>query len=169
MDAFDYAGGFTGMERIKIDGSDFEQSYNCMQQVFEWVRKNRRPYLVHSRVPLLTHHTSGVRMEAYRSEEDLAKHRAADPLPILKRQLQKFGITQEHISDIENNAIHFVAEEFKKAVEAPEPEPATAGENIFVPANIISEQGDGSPETGKKNPDGGCSSLCTPGNTGGLS
>ena len=34
MDAFDYAAGFPGMERIKIDGSDFEQSFNCMQQVF---------------------------------------------------------------------------------------------------------------------------------------
>ncbi len=82
MDAFYYAGGFAGMERIKIDGSDFEQSYNCMQQVFQWVRKNRRPYLVQARVPLLTHHTSGVRMEAYRSESDLAKHRAADPLSL---------------------------------------------------------------------------------------
>ena len=80
MDAFYYAGGFAGMERIKIDGSDFEQSYNCMQQVFQWVRKYRRPYLVQARVPLLTHHTSGVRMEAYRSEADLAKHRAADPI-----------------------------------------------------------------------------------------
>jgi 2-oxoisovalerate dehydrogenase E1 component len=152
MDAFDYAGGFKGMERIKIDGSDFEQSYNCMQQVFEWVRKNRRPYLVHSRVPLLTHHTSGVRMEAYRSEEDLVKHRATDPLPIIKRQLQKFGITQEHISDIEIDAIHFVGEEFKKAVAAPEPDPSTAGENIFVPATIISEQGERAPETAKKIP-----------------
>ncbi len=81
MDAFYYAGGFAGMERIKIDGSDFEQSFNCMQQVFQWVRNHRRPYLVQARVPLLTHHTSGVRMEAYRSEADLAKHRAADPMP----------------------------------------------------------------------------------------
>src|SRR6478736_2334319 len=31
MDAFYYAGGFAGMERIKIDGSDFEQSFHCMQ------------------------------------------------------------------------------------------------------------------------------------------
>ena len=34
MDAFDYAGGFAGMERIKIDGADFEQSYQTMQQVY---------------------------------------------------------------------------------------------------------------------------------------
>ena len=97
MDAFYYAGGFAGMERIKIDGADFEQSFHCMQQVFQWVRKYRRPYLVQARVPLLTHHTSGVRMEAYRSADDLVKHRAADPLPVLKRQLQRHGVTQEYM------------------------------------------------------------------------
>jgi len=152
MDAFHYAGGFAGMERIKIDGSDFEQSYYCMQQVFQWVRKNRRPYLVQSRVPLLSHHTSGVRMEAYRSEADLAKHRAADPLHVIKRQLQKHGITQEHISEIENNAVLFVAEEFTRAVAAPEPEAGTAGENIFVPATVLSESGERSPAGAKKIP-----------------
>ena len=29
MDAFSYAGGFAGMERIRIDGADFEQSFQC--------------------------------------------------------------------------------------------------------------------------------------------
>jgi 2-oxoisovalerate dehydrogenase E1 component len=152
MDAFHYAGGFAGMERIRIDGSDFEQSYHCMQQVFQWVRKNRRPYLVHSRVPLLTHHTSGVRMEAYRTEEDLTKHRASDPLDIIKRQLQKYGITREHIADIEINAIDFVKEEVKKAVAAPEPDPITAGENIFIPTTILSESGEREPGQAKKIP-----------------
>lgn len=152
MDAFDYAGGFRGMERIKIDGSDFEQSYNCMQQVFQWVRKHRRPYLVHARVPLLSHHTSGVRMEAYRSEADLSKHRASDPLPVIKRQLQKYGITQEHITDIKKNAFHFVEEEFKKAVAAPDPDPASAGENVFVPANTFYESGERTPMDAKKIP-----------------
>ena len=104
MDAFEYAAGFPGMERIKIDGSDFEQSFNCMQQVFRYVREYRRPYLVQARVPLLAHHTSGVRMEAYRTEEDLTKHRAADPLILIKRQLQLHGVTQEHIAEIEKEA-----------------------------------------------------------------
>jgi 2-oxoisovalerate dehydrogenase E1 component len=152
MDAFYYAGGFAGMERIKIDGSDFEQSYNCMQQIFQWVRKYRSPYLVQARVPLLTHHTSGVRMEAYRSEADLAKHRTADPLTVIKRQLQKQGITQEYISEIENNASLFVAGEFQKASAAPEPDPITAGENIFVPSTIISESSEREPAGAKKIP-----------------
>jgi 2-oxoisovalerate dehydrogenase E1 component len=152
MDAFHYAGGFKGMERIKIDGSDFEQSFHCMQQVFQWVRKNRKPYLVQARVPLLSHHTSGVRMEAYRSEEDLARHRAADPLMIIKRQLQKHGITQEYIIEIEKEAALLVAADFEKAVAAADPEPVTASENIFVPTNVLAETGERSPATAKKIP-----------------
>ncbi len=152
MDAFHYAGGFEGMERIKIDGSDFEQSHNCMQQVFQWVRQYRRPYLVQARVPLLTHHTSGVRMEAYRSEADLAKHRATDPIKVILRQLQRHGITAEHISDIEKETTLLVEADFEKAVAAPEPEPASADEHIFVPSDIISESGERSPLNGKKIP-----------------
>ncbi len=152
MDAFHYAGGFAGMERIKIDGSDFEQSFHCMRQVFEWVRKNRKPYLVQARVPLLTHHTSGVRMEAYRTETDLAKHRAADPLPILKRLLQRLGITREYMTEIEDEAIVLAAADFKKAMEAPEPDATTAHENIFVPTNVVNETGERTPADSKKIP-----------------
>ena len=152
MDAFYYAGGFAGMERIKIDGSDFEQSFNCMQQVFQWVRNHRRPYLVQARVPLLTHHTSGVRMEAYRSEADLAKHRAADPILGIRRQLYKFGVTQEHLAEIEKNSANFAEDEFKKAIAAPEPEKETAVENIFVPTPVLTESGERSPANAKKIP-----------------
>ncbi len=152
MDAFHYAAGFSGMERIKIDGSDFEQSFYCMQQVFEWVRQNRRPYLVQARVPLLTHHTSGVRMEAYRSPADLAKHRATDPLPILKRQLLSRGIPEEDLSKMEAEAINEVTKAFERARAALEPRPESAVENIFVPTPVDSEQGERAPAEGKKIP-----------------
>jgi 2-oxoisovalerate dehydrogenase E1 component len=152
MDAFEYAGGFPGMERIKIDGSDFEQSFNCMQQVFQYVRTYRTPYLVQARVPLLTHHTSGVRMDAYRTEEDLIKHRTADPLILIKRQLQRHGVSQEHIADMEKEAADQVAADFKIAIASPEPEPITAGEHIFVPTTIIHESGERAPANAKKIP-----------------
>jgi 2-oxoisovalerate dehydrogenase E1 component len=152
MDAFQYAGGFAGMERIQIDGSDFEQSYNCMQRVFEYVRKFRSPYLVQARVPLLTHHTSGVRMEAYRSQEDLEKHRAADPLLKIKRQLQQHGVTLDYISEMERETAELVARDFELAKSAPEPEPFTAHENIFVPTPVLSEAGERTPPGAKRIP-----------------
>ena len=35
MDAFEFAAGFKGMERMRIDGSDFVNSYEGMQQAFQ--------------------------------------------------------------------------------------------------------------------------------------
>ncbi|NNK90618.1 MAG: tungsten formylmethanofuran dehydrogenase, partial [Saprospiraceae bacterium] len=66
QDAYEYAQGFKGLEAVSINGNDFTESYNTMKYVIETVRKERRPFLVHAKVPLLNHHTSGVRMEWYR-------------------------------------------------------------------------------------------------------
>jgi 2-oxoisovalerate dehydrogenase E1 component len=150
MDAFGYAGGFAGMERIKIDGSDFEQSFFCMQQVFDFVRKYRKPYLVQARVPLLSHHTSGVRMESYRTEEDLAAHRALDPLPALRRQLLHQGVAESRLITIERNAAELVSAEFRKAVASAEPEQDSAAAFVFAPATVTAEKGERSPAGGKK-------------------
>jgi 2-oxoisovalerate dehydrogenase E1 component len=81
MDAYKFAKGFKGLQRISIDGSDFSESYQAIKKVIKEVRENSIPFLVHAKVPLLGHHTSGVRKEFYRSEEDLAKHTKEDPLP----------------------------------------------------------------------------------------
>ncbi|HZK65338.1 MAG TPA: transketolase C-terminal domain-containing protein, partial [Puia sp.] len=116
----------------------------------EHVRKYGGPYLVHARVPLLTHHTSGVRMESYRSAEDLIRHRALDPLQVLKRQLFQQGIPESHLADLEKNAAYTVAAAFEKAKTSPEPEPHTAEEHIFVPVTITEEQGERAPADGKK-------------------
>ena len=63
MNAYEFATGFKGMNRIQVDGSDFERSFEVMKEVCDFVRKERKPYLVHAIVPLLGHHTSGVRKE----------------------------------------------------------------------------------------------------------
>ena len=76
MDAYEYASGFPGMQRVRIDGSDFELSYRTMKDVISYVRRSRSPFLVQAKVPLLGHHTSGVRKEFYRSKEDLEQHAA---------------------------------------------------------------------------------------------
>ena len=45
MNAFEFAAGFKGMNRIQVDGSDFEASYSVMKDVIDFVRKERKPYL----------------------------------------------------------------------------------------------------------------------------
>ncbi|MEO6253243.1 MAG: thiamine pyrophosphate-dependent enzyme [Ferruginibacter sp.] len=134
--------GFKGIKRISIDGSDFLQSYEVMKNVVDEVRKERHPFLVHARVPLLGHHTSGVRKEFYRTEEDLAKHYADDPGPKLRNKLLEIGIAEEALINIEKEATEDVAHHFQGAVAAPEPDPSTVSDFVFAPTPVTEEAGE---------------------------
>ncbi len=137
--------GFKGIKRISIDGSDFLQSYDVMKNVIEEVRNERHPFLVHARVPLLGHHTSGVRKEFYRTEEDLAKHYLDDPGPKLRNKLLEMGVAEETLLNIEKETADEVAHHFQGATAAPEPDPSTVSDHVFAPTPITAEAGEREP------------------------
>src|SRR5580704_1512111 len=99
MDAVEYAKGFKGLETRSIDGTDFMRSFQVMRDVIQTIREERRPFLIHAKVPLLNHHTSGVRKEWYRADLEEAAKR--DPYPRLKSQLIIAGFNNEKIKQIE--------------------------------------------------------------------
>jgi 2-oxoisovalerate dehydrogenase E1 component len=148
QDAFEYAQGFHGLEAISIDGANFIESYNAIEKVIKTIREERRPFLVHAKVPLLNHHTSGVRMEWYR--DDLEEARSRDPYPVIKKQLFDFGFTSNEIEEIENNAKNKVAEDFKEALTAEDPKPEDLFTHDFAPTPITEEVGERSPEGSEK-------------------
>ncbi|AFL81271.1 pyruvate/2-oxoglutarate dehydrogenase complex, dehydrogenase component beta subunit [Aequorivita sublithincola DSM 14238] len=148
QDAFEYAKGFKGLEAISIDGTDFEESYNTIQEVISKIRTERRPFLVHAKVPLLNHHTSGVRMEFYR--DDLEEARTRDPYPKLKKLLLDNGFSKKELSEIEKNAKKEVAESLEKAFKAENPKPEDLFTHDFAPTPITEEVGERSPKGGEK-------------------
>lgn len=150
MNAYEFAAGFKGMGRVQVDGSDFEASFRVMQDVVHYVREHRTPYLVHAKVPLLGHHTSGVRKEFYRTQEDLEKHGLEDPQPKLRQRLAERGISEEMLREIESEAADRVAKDFALAVAAPEPDPATVEDHVFAPGAITKETGDRDPAGAEK-------------------
>ncbi len=101
-DAAEYARGFPGINVVQLDGSDFTSCYHGVREVLKDMRKSRKPYLIHAKVPLLNHHTSGVRMEWYR--DDLSSHKKRDPLPKLNLFLKEQGASEEDLKKIENKA-----------------------------------------------------------------
>jgi 2-oxoisovalerate dehydrogenase E1 component len=144
QNAFEYAKGFHGIEAISIDGANFTESYLAIQNVLETMRRERRPFLVHAKVPLLNHHTSGVRMEWYRDDLDEAKSR--DPYPVLQQQLLDVGFTVAAISKIEQDAIAKVKADFEEAQLAEDPKPADLFTHDFAPTPITEEVGERSPQ-----------------------
>jgi 2-oxoisovalerate dehydrogenase E1 component len=121
-----------------------------MKQVCDFVRQERKPYIVHAQVPLLGHHTSGVRKEFYRSQQDLAKHMQNDPYPKLRHKLTSIGILEDEIAQIEKEAADTVAHDFARAIEAPDPDASSVEEYIFVPTPVTEEKGTRSPEGAEK-------------------
>ena len=144
MNAFEYASGFKGLEAKSIDGTDFKVCYNTLSEVINTIRKERRPFLVHASVPLLNHHTSGVRMEWYR--DDLAEDYKMDPYPKLRKLLLDDGWPELKIRRIETKAAERVAKDFDKARKSSPPEPSDLYTFALAPTAIIEEKGQRSPE-----------------------
>jgi 2-oxoisovalerate dehydrogenase E1 component len=144
QNAFEYAKGFHGIEAITIDGANFTESYLAVQKVVQTIRQERRPFLVHAKVPLLNHHTSGVRMEWYR--DDLEEAQSRDPYPVLKKQLMDAGFTSEEIKIIEVNAITKVQADFDKAQQAEDPSPEDLFTHDFAATPVTEEVGERQPE-----------------------
>jgi 2-oxoisovalerate dehydrogenase E1 component len=148
--AYEFIKGFTGIKRISIDGANFEESFTTMQDVVKDVRENCCPYLVHAKVPLLGHHTSGVRKDFYREENELAKQNEQNPFIKLRNTLLQNGIDENELNNIETAESNFINEQFDKAFASPEPLPSSATTHIFAPTNITEEKGERSPAGNEK-------------------
>ncbi|HLA55763.1 MAG TPA: thiamine pyrophosphate-dependent enzyme, partial [Flavobacterium sp.] len=144
QNAFEYAKGFHGIEAISIDGADFTESYLALQKVVKTMRTERRPFLVHAKVPLLNHHTSGVRMEWYR--DDLEEAQSRDPYPVLEQQLLDAGFTWAEIQKLNETAKAKVKADYDKALLAEDPRPEDLFTHDFAPTPITEEKGERNPE-----------------------
>ncbi len=144
MDASEYAKGFKGLETRTIDGTDFIKCYETLEEVIALIRKERRPFLVHAKVPLLNHHTSGVRKEWYR--DDLAEQAKRDPFPKLKNRLLAAGYEEKELAAIETKTQLLVEEDYQRALKAEEPKPEDLFTHVFAPTTITEEKGERAPK-----------------------
>jgi len=142
-DAADYAKGFPGLEAVRVEGNDFVQCWLAVQDILEKIRTERRPFLLHARVPLLNHHTSGVRKEWYR--DDLPEHEQRDPYPILRKTLLDNGFSEKQLRQFEQEAADVVAKDFEQSKNAEDPRPEDLYTHDFAPTPVTEELGERTP------------------------
>jgi 2-oxoisovalerate dehydrogenase E1 component len=148
QNAYEYIKGFHGIEAFSIDGSDFAESYSTVEKAIKILREERRPVLIHARVPLLNHHTSGVRMEWYR--DDLEEQRKKDPYPKLRSALKKQGFTEKDLKEIEAAAKKKVEADYEKALKAEDPTAEDLYTHDYAPTEVLEEKGDRAPKSGEE-------------------
>ena len=142
--AVEYAKGFTGIETRDLNGSSFKECYEALEEVIEIMRTERRPFLVRCDVPLLNHHTSGVRKEWYR--DDLEEAATRDPYPVLRQECMEAGISEKELDQWEKEAQAFVEAQYKDALSMPDPQPEDLFNHQFAPTPIAEEKGERAPK-----------------------
>jgi len=148
QNAYEYIQGFHGVEAFTIDGSDFEESYQTLEKAIQIIRKERRPILVHAKVPLLNHHTSGVRMEWYR--DDLEEQRKKDPYPKMRKLLLDNGFKESELKKIEAKAKDLVAKDYELAIQAEDPKAEDLFTHDYAPTEVLEEKGERRPKDGEE-------------------
>lgn len=145
QNAAEYAAGFHGLEVRSIDGTDFLESFQTVEEVLKIMRKERRPFLIHADVPLLNHHTSGVRKEWYR--DDLEEHATRDPFPRFRELLLAYGgVKEKDLDKLEKEAMEAVLADFAEARDAEDPTSEDLYTHDFAPTPITEEAGNRTPE-----------------------
>jgi 2-oxoisovalerate dehydrogenase E1 component len=147
-DAGTLAKAFPPIEFIHVDGSNLLDSIAAMDRAFAIAREERRPVLVHAEVPLLGHHTSGVRKEWYR--DDLEDHGKRDPLPKARQALLENDISAEELESLEQEIRTEVQAAFDRARTAEEPEGADLLPHVLAPTEITEETGERTPTEGEE-------------------
>lgn len=148
MDASEYAKGFKGLEVRKIDGTNFEECYVTLREIISLIRTERRPFMLHAKVPLLNHHTSGVRKEWYR--DDLKEHSKRDPFPKLKKYLLENNFDEKELISVEAQVKKIVEEDYAKALKAEDPRPEDLFLHDFAPTPVTEEKGEREPKNREK-------------------
>ncbi len=143
MNAAEYAKGFKGLEVRSIDGTDFFSSYETIREVLHLIRTERRPFMIHAKVPLLAHHTSGVRREWYR--DDLEEHMSRDPLPKFRSALADLGFEEKTLASAWDRALLTVRADFERALRAEDPRPEDLFNFDYAPTTVTEEKGEREP------------------------
>ncbi len=120
---------YSGLKNLKIvhcNGKDVFDSMNTMAEAREYAIKNQAPVLVHANCVRIGSHSNSDKHTLYRDENELKYVKEADPLMKFRRMLLRYNrFTEEELKEIEASAKKDLSAANKKALAAPDPDPAS--------------------------------------------
>jgi 2-oxoisovalerate dehydrogenase E1 component len=125
---------FPHLEVIRVDGTDLIQSYRAMREAVAYARARKGPALVHAKVIRPYSHSHSDDERNYKTVEERGLEAARDPIANLTKLLLSNSLaTAEELETIRKEVEAEVAEAADRALQAPRPDPATAGLYVYSP------------------------------------
>ena len=113
-----------GIKTRVINGNDVEESWFALQEAMEYVRKERKPYLLEARVSRLYGHSSASGANFVPGEED--------PLVTFEAKLEKAGIlSRAKMDEIRANHTQEMLDIAKKVKEEAMPDGSTIYDHVY--------------------------------------
>ena len=117
---------------LQIDGMDVLEVRGAATTALEWVRSGKGPILLE----LKTYRYRGHSMSdpaKYRSRDEVQAVRdKSDPIEALKRELEKAGVSEDELKEIDKDIRQIVVEAADFAEQSPEPDPSELYTDVRV-------------------------------------
>ncbi len=132
--------GYENLSKIQVDGTNFFESNLAFKQAVERARRGKGPTVIVSNVVRLMPHSSSDDQRKYRSEEDLEKDMARDPIVLFKNSCikEKMFLIKD-TEKIDKESRKQIADDIIWADQQDHPDRETALEYIYSEENVGKE------------------------------
>src|SRR3990172_4836868 len=131
---FKVVGGFEGLHRFHIDGTNFLECYATAKEAVRLARAGEGPSMIYADVVRLRSHSASDQQEKYRSKEALAKDKEKDPILMLEKLLiERLIMTEEKIQSMRKEITELVSKSADEAFAEPGPDVKTLEDELFCP------------------------------------
>lgn len=119
-----------GMPTATIDGNDPEVAYHAIKKAMDYVRTEKKPYLLEAMVSRLHGHSSASGANFVTQERDCLKE--------LETKLEARGLrTRKEMDDMRAKLTQELLEASKRVREEPQPEGKTIYDHVFADKNYV--------------------------------
>ena len=123
-----------GMPTAVIDGNDPEASYSALQHAIDYVRTERRPYLLEAMVSRLRGHSSASGANLVKSEVDCLEQ--------FERVLEDRQLmTRAGIDELRERYTAELAEAHRRVRTEPHPPPSSVWDHVFADKDLVRGEG----------------------------
>ncbi|NNM43029.1 MAG: MFS transporter [Chlamydiae bacterium] len=126
------AKGYDGLSVFDVDGCNYLELCNAMQEAVEKGKAGKGPSLVVAKVPRIGPHSSSDDATKYKDACTLSAEKARDPLPIFEKWLIEKGLfSEEEIEKLRKEIFNRIEAAAQEAEKIPFEEPATVLDHVF--------------------------------------
>lgn len=124
--------GYENLFRSRIDGTDFSESYNSVNEAVEYIKSGKGPALIEAEVVRLLSHSSSDDQKKYRKPEELKEDLSHCPIEKFSKKLISEGkLTKDEFEDIKKEINDQINEAIDKALKAEDPKISDAAKFVF--------------------------------------